>query len=139
MARVKGKDTKPEWRVRRALHQAGLRYHLHDRSLPGVPDLVFPSKRIVVFVHGCFWHRHKDPTCKLARLPKSRLDFWEPKLANNALRDRRHLATLAERGWTPLVVWECQTRDQARIDALIAQIKDASASPHRRKRETGRL
>jgi DNA mismatch endonuclease (patch repair protein) len=80
MARVRGRDTKPEMRVRRALHAAGLRYRLHAKGLPGRPDLVLPSRRVAVFVHGCFWHRHPDPTRKLARLPKSRLDFWLPKL-----------------------------------------------------------
>src|SRR5689334_15582438 len=76
MARVRGKDTKPEMRVRRALHAAGLRFRLHARDLPGRPDIVFRSRRIAVFVHGCFWHRHADPSCKLARLPKTRVGFW---------------------------------------------------------------
>jgi DNA mismatch endonuclease (patch repair protein) len=107
MARVKDKNTKPEWRVRRALHAAGLRYTLHDPRLPGRPDLVFPSRRVVVFVHGCFWHRHPDPTCKLARLPKSRLDFWEPKLAANAARDERNTRALQELGWRVEILWEC--------------------------------
>lgn len=118
MALVRGRDTKPEMRVRKALHAAGLRYRLHDRRLPGVPDLTFPSRRIALFVHGCFWHRH--PGCPAARLPKSRLDFWEPKLAGNAERDKRTRATLEAAGWKVIVIWECETRDQ-RILADLAE------------------
>jgi DNA mismatch endonuclease (patch repair protein) len=127
MALVKGKDTKPELRVRRVFHAAGLRYRLHDRRLPGRPDLVFPSRRVAVFVHGCFWHRHEDPKCKLARLPKSRLDFWEPKLRGNAQRDAKQLQDLEALGWLPVVVWECQTLDADRLAEVIAKIKTA---PH---------
>jgi DNA mismatch endonuclease (patch repair protein) len=122
MSLVRGKDTKPELRVRRFLHAAGLRYRLHDARLPGRPDLVFRSRRVVVFVHGCFWHRHPDPACKLARLPKSRLDFWRPKLEGNADRDRRKIAALEADGWRVIVVWECQTRDEARLAAVAREI-----------------
>ncbi|WP_342250709.1 very short patch repair endonuclease [Sphingomonas sp. OTU376] len=111
MSRVKGKDTKPEWVVRRLVHQMGFRYRLHDSSLPGKPDLVFRSRHKVIFVHGCYWHRHPDAGCKLARLPKSRLDFWAPKLEANAQRDARHVAALEADGWQILVVWECEIRD----------------------------
>jgi DNA mismatch endonuclease (patch repair protein) len=110
MARVRGRDTKPEMLVRRALHAAGLRFRLHAKKLPGRPDLVFPSRRVAVFVHGCFWHRHPDPECKLARLPKSRLDFWLPKLEGNRLRDERTKAKLEGLGWKVIVVWECDTK-----------------------------
>jgi DNA mismatch endonuclease, patch repair protein len=112
MARVRGRDTKPEMRVRRALHAAGLRYRLHAKGLPGRPDLIFPSRRAVVFVHGCFWHRHPDPACKLARLPKSKLDFWLPKLEGNRARDERVRAQLEGLGWRVVEVWECQTKHE---------------------------
>ena len=108
MSRVRGRDTKPEMIVRRLAHSLGFRYRLHDRNLPGAPDVVFRSRRKVIFVHGCFWHRHNDPTCKLARLPKSRLDFWGPKLEANRERDSRHQSELDQLGWDSLVVWECE-------------------------------
>lgn len=123
MSLVRGMNTKPEVRVRRFLHAAGLRFRLHGKGLPGKPDIVFPSRRLVVFVHGCFWHRHSDPACKLARLPKSRLEFWQPKLDGNRERDERNRESLAERGWQALVVWECQSKDGARLSELAEQIK----------------
>lgn len=83
MSRVRNKDTKPELMVRRLVHGMGYRYRLHRKNLPGRPDLVFPGLRKVIFVHGCFWHRHPDPSCRLARLPKSKLDFWLPKITTN--------------------------------------------------------
>jgi DNA mismatch endonuclease (patch repair protein) len=122
MALVRHKDTKPELRVRRFLHAAGLRYRLHDKRLPGKPDMVFPAKLVVVFVHGCFWHQHPDPTCKLARLPKSRLDFWQPKLEGNAERDRRNVTALEAAGWRVVTVWECQTKDLSRLMALAGEV-----------------
>jgi len=121
MALVRARDTKPEMRVRRALHAAGLRYVLHDRRLPGAPDLVFPSRGVVIFVHGCFWHRH--PGCKNARLPKSRLEFWEPKLASNVSRDQRQLAELRALGWKVLVIWECETKHDELVTKLARTIK----------------
>lgn len=113
MARIRGRDTKPEMLVRCALHAAGLRFRLHAKKLPGRPDLLFPSRRVAVFVHGCFWHRHPDPECKLARLPKSRLDFWLPKLEGNRLRDERVKAQLQELDWKVIEIWECQTKPEA--------------------------
>ena len=121
MALIRGRDTKPELRVRKALHSAGLRYRLHDRRLPGVPDLVFPARRIALFVHGCFWHRH--PGCAATRLPKSRLDFWAPKLAGNVERDARQQAELIARGWTVMVIWECETRDPTKLAELAGTIR----------------
>lgn len=121
MALVRGRDTKPEMRVRKALHAAGLRYRLHVRSLPGVPDLVFPSRRVALFVHGCFWHRH--PGCKAARLPKSRLEFWGPKLAKNVERDKRNRAALKAAGWKVMEIWECETRKPDVLKALGGKIK----------------
>lgn len=119
MALIKAKDTKPEMVVRRALHAAGLRFRLQARDLPGRPDIVFRSRRVAIFVHGCFWHRHSDPSCKLTRTPKSRLEFWGPKFSANVARDERDQAALRELGWTVLVLWECQLKDGAAIrDAI---------------------
>lgn len=121
MARVKSSGSKAEWVVRRMVHGLGYRYRLHDRKLPGTPDLVFPARRKAIFVHGCFWHRHDEPECKLARLPKSRLEFWEPKLTGNRTRDLRDQARLREWGWQYLVVWECEVRYQEQLrNRLIA-------------------
>ena len=108
MGRVRGKDTQPEMRIRRLVHGMGYRYRLHRRDLPGKPDMVFPARRAVIFVHGCFWHRHPDPACKLARLPKSRLDFWATKLEGNRERDARNQSALLALGWRVLVIWECE-------------------------------
>lgn len=112
MARVRNKDTKPELFVRRLAHSLGYRFRLHRRDLPGKPDLVFPSRRAVVFVHGCFWHQHPDPACKLARMPKTRLDFWIPKLEGNRERDERTIERLEASGWRVLTVWQCELRDR---------------------------
>ncbi len=121
MARVRGRDTKPEMIVRRLLHRMGYRYRLHRKDLPGRPDIVFGKRRKVIFVHGCFWHRHDDPACRLARLPKSRLEFWEPKLAANAERDARHQQALRKAGWGILVVWECQLRHSEQLENILKQ------------------
>lgn len=116
MARVRGRDSKPEMLVRRLVHAMGFRYRLHDRRLPGSPDLVLTKLRKVIFVHGCFWHRHPDPECKLARMPKSRLDFWGPKLQGNRERDLRFQAELEALGWQIFVVWECRMRDKEQLE-----------------------
>src|SRR3990172_1857336 len=111
MARIRGKDTKPEMLVRRALHQMGYRYRLHIHRLPGSPDIVFPTRQKVIFVHGCFWHWHSDRSCKIARLPKSRVEYWRTKLMRNRKRDRQTTASLKRLGWSVLTVWECETRE----------------------------
>lgn len=108
MSRIRSKDTKPEMIVRRALHARGFRYVLHDKRLPGSPDLVFPKYRAVIFVHGCFWHRHKG--CSLAYVPKSRQTSWTKKFANNVERDKADLNKLMAEGWRVLIVWECAVR-----------------------------
>ena len=108
MSRVRHRDTKPEMIVRRIVHEMGFRYRLHRRDLPGTPDLVFSRRQKVIFVHGCFGHRHSNPACKFARMPKSRLDFWGPKLEANRQRDSRDQSELDELGWDYLVVWECE-------------------------------
>lgn len=123
MALVRAKNTKPEMLVRRLVHGLGYRYRLHRRDLPGTPDLVFPGCSKVIFVHGCFWHRHKD--CALARLPKSRGEFWLPKLDGNAKRDTRNMRTLRQLGWGVMTIWECQLRDTARLTSRIRRFLDA--------------
>lgn len=110
MALIRARDTKPEMIVRRLVHAMGFRFRLHRKDLPGRPDLVLPRTRSVIFVHGCFWHRHPEPKCKLARMPKSRLDFWQPKLEGNRGRDLRNQSELEAMGWRFLVVWECELR-----------------------------
>ena len=119
MSKVKGKNTKPELIVRSLIHQLGFRFRLHAKDLPGNPDLVFRSSRKAIFVHGCFWHRHDDPTCKLSRLPKSRLDFWLPKLEANQRRDTLNIAQLQAQEWHALVIWECQLRDRQSLEQQI--------------------
>ncbi len=121
MSRVRGKDTKPELLVRKLVHGMGYRYRLHRRDLPGTPDLVFPGRKKVIFVHGCFWHRHPDPACKLARLPKSRLEFWLPKLESNRARDIENTARLEELGWETMTIWECQLGDREALEARVRE------------------
>lgn len=113
MARIKKTDTKPERIVRSAAHAMGYRFRLHRRDLPGVPDLVFPRLRKVIFVHGCFWHRH---TCRDGqKVPASKLDYWGPKLARNVERDGQHQIALEALGWQALILWECELRDDVRL------------------------
>jgi len=109
MSLIRNRDTKPELLVRRLVHGCGFRYRLHRTDLPGKPDLVFPSRKKVIFVHGCFWHRH--PACGLARLPKSRVSFWVPKLEGNRRRDLKNIRNLKKLGWAAEVIWECETKD----------------------------
>lgn len=105
MSGIKGKDTKPELAFRKVLHARGFRFRLHNRDLPGKPDLVLARYRTVIFIHGCFWHGHGN--CKLFRLPKSRTEFWQEKISGNTARDRKQLGMLVDLGWRILVVWEC--------------------------------
>ncbi|WP_315766298.1 MULTISPECIES: DNA mismatch endonuclease Vsr [unclassified Bradyrhizobium] len=109
MARVRGKNTKPERLVRRLSHALGYRFRLHRRDLPGTPDLVFPRLRKIVLVHGCFWHRHAG--CGRSTTPKTRQRFWQSKFDANVARDRKTAAALRRLGWKVLVVWECETSD----------------------------
>lgn len=110
LAAVRATDTKPEMLVRQALHRLGYRYRLHDRRLPGRPDMVFPSRKAVVWIHGCFWHQHPDPTCRNAVIPKTRREWWEQKLDRNRARDEAAVAAVEAAGWRTAVVWECETR-----------------------------
>jgi len=118
MAAVRGKDTRPEIALRKLTHSMGYRYRLHRKDLPGTPDLVFPSRRKVVFLHGCFWHRHAG--CSAARIPKSRTDFWLAKLEANRVRDGQSEADLRQQGWDVLVVWECELRDHVAVRSRLA-------------------
>ena len=115
MSRVRSRHMKPERIVRAIVHRMGYRFRLHRRDLPGTPDLVLPRRRAVIFVNGCFWHWHPDPRCPKARLPKSNVGFWKPKLAANRSRDRNNAAALEQSGWRVLTIWECDLRDLDRV------------------------
>lgn len=123
MSRIRGKDTKPEMVLRRGLHAAGLRFRLHAGKLPGRPDMVFPRYNAAVLVHGCFWHSHDCPMCKL---PATRPEFWKAKLEGNKARDLRNAAALRAEGWRLLTVWECSLRGPARLplDAVLHQCEE---------------
>ncbi len=123
MAAIKGKNTKPELIVRRGLHRRGLRFRLHHPDLPGRPDLVFPSLRVALFVHGCFWHAHQS--CRYYRVPKTNEDRWREKLEGNRARDKRNQIVLKSKGWRVLVIWECELRDRVeeRLDELVEEIR----------------
>jgi DNA mismatch endonuclease, patch repair protein len=118
MRRIRKVDTKPEIVVRKIAHRLGLRFRLHRRDLPGTPDIVLPRHRVVIMVHGCFWHQH--PGCRLARQPKTRLSYWLPKLERNMARDASSRTQLEALGWRVLVFWECETKDVARVERGIA-------------------
>ena len=129
MAGIRGRDTKPELAVRRIAHKLGLRFRLHKKDLPGRPDLVFPRHRLAVFVHGCFWHRHDG--CRYAYTPKSRVEFWMEKFAQNVARDRRNEDALQNLGWRVLVIWECLTRDEEAVSRCLEEhVKRDDASLH---------
>ena len=122
MSRIRGRNTGPELAVRQLLHSLGYRYRLHGSDLPGKPDIVFRSRRKAVFVHGCFWHRHSG--CRLARMPKSRLEFWRPKLEGNKERDRKNLKLLKNDGWKTLVVWECEISNVKKLASRLRRFLD---------------
>ena len=113
MSQIGSKDTQPELIVRRLLTEMGLRYRLHRRDLPGKPDIVFGPRRLVLFVHGCFWHRHRG--CRLASTPSANAAFWQTKFDANTARDRRNTAALKRAGWRVAVIWECETRQPERL------------------------
>jgi DNA mismatch endonuclease, patch repair protein len=121
MAAIRSKDTKPEIVVRSLIHGMGYRFRLHVKDLPGRPDLVFKSRRKVIFVHGCFWHQHKRNTCSDARLPKSNTGYWHEKLARNAERDKDHTQALKKLGWQVLTVWDCETGNSVKLQNRIAR------------------
>lgn len=115
MRRIASKNMKPEIIVRSLVHELGYRFRLHAKELPGKPDIVRRPRRQAVFVHGCFWHQHSDPKCLDGRMPKSRLEYWEPKLSRNVERDAGAIAALRKDGWRVLVVWECETKYPAKL------------------------
>lgn len=117
MRRIRSKGTSPEMTVRRTAHALGYRFRLHRKGLPGAPDLVFSSRRKVIFVHGCFWHRHKS--CSRATMPKTNTSYWKQKFKATVERDRRNMKKLKEIGWSPYIIWECSTRD---LESLIKKI-----------------
>lgn len=123
MALVKGKNTKPEVAVRKLVHGMGYRFRLHRRDLPGSPDMVFPARRKVIFIHGCFWHRHEG--CEFARMPKSREAFWQQKFEANTQRDARNERALRKGGWGVMTVWECQVFDVEGLTKRIRRFLDA--------------
>lgn len=118
MSRIRGKDTAPEMIIRRALHARGFRYRLHDKRLPGKPDLVFPRHRAVIFIHGCFWHGHN---CHLFRWPTTRAEFWQKKISQNQARDTKSERELTAQGWRWMAVWESQLNQgqEQVLDGLI--------------------
>jgi DNA mismatch endonuclease (patch repair protein) len=116
MSGIRGKDTKPEMIVRKALFAAGYRFRLHRRDLPGAPDVVMPGRKVAIFVHGCFWHMHAK--CKYAKLPSTRPEFWQSKLSGNLKRDQKAIDALMSSGWRVLTVWECSTRNAAALASL---------------------
>jgi DNA mismatch endonuclease (patch repair protein) len=123
MSRIRGRDTKPEMIVRRLVHANGYRYRLHRRDLPGRPDLVFPARRKIIFVHGCFWHRHN---CAFGSVrPATNADFWNRKIEGNVVRDKKAEAVLMHEGWRVLVIWECETRDQERLAQTLREFLDS--------------
>ncbi|RZI98660.1 MAG: DNA mismatch endonuclease Vsr [Brevundimonas sp.] len=111
MRNVRGKNTTPELKVRSALHRAGYRFRLHRQDLPGRPDIVMSSRRVVVFVHGCFWHRHEG--CRAASSPSTRVQFWKEKFARNVQRDHKNISDLNNSGWVVHIVWECETKGKS--------------------------
>jgi DNA mismatch endonuclease (patch repair protein) len=127
MSRVRGKNTRPEVIVRKLVFAAGYRYRLHVKALPGSPDLVFPSRKKVIFVHGCFWHGHSN--CRLSRTPKSRIEFWTAKLNGNKERDSRNVEALADNGWEYLVLWECELRERSTLQARIQDFLGPPGKP----------
>lgn len=117
MSRIRGKNTLPEMRVRRFVHGLGLRFRLHRKDLPGTPDIVFPSRKMALFVHGCFWHGHAD--CRFAYKPKSNVEFWENKLKKNQDRDSRAIRELVGLGWQAHIIWECETSDERALASIL--------------------
>jgi len=128
MALIRGKNTKPEIVVRRIARLCGFRFRRNVSTLPGKPDIVFPKLRKIIFVHGCYWHRH--PGCALARLPKTKLHFWVPKLTENRRRDLRNIARLRRRKWKVTVVWECQLKNRVSLEKRIRGFLERNNAKH---------
>lgn len=128
MSRIRGKHTRPEVTLRKALHRLGMRYRLHGAGLPGKPDIVFPRYKAIVFVHGCFWHRH--PGCSIATTPKSNTDFWLDKFQKNIARDTKVVQALELLGWRVFVVWECNLSSATKTSSTAEQIAKLIKSPN---------
>ncbi|SNR34951.1 very short patch repair endonuclease [Puniceibacterium sediminis] len=122
MSGIRGKDTRPELLLRRALHARGFRYRLHVKTVSGRPDLVLPKHRVVIFVHGCFWHQHEG--CRYASTPKTRAEFWADKFAANVRRDQAAVATLSKEGWRIAIVWECALRKPANVQTAVEKLTE---------------
>ncbi len=133
MRSIRSKNTKPELTVRRALTRLGFRYRIHPRALPGRPDIAFIGSRKAIFVNGCFWHQHRDPTCSLRKFPRSNLKYWKPKLKRNCERDLENLASLKAAGWKSLVLWECELGSNV---ALEKRLKTFLLEARRHKAKT---
>lgn len=128
MRAIRSKDTKPELAVRSLVHGLGYRFRLHRPDLPGRPDLAFPVRRKVIFVHGCFWHSHG---CKSGLIPKSNRDFWLPKLKRNKARDSKNVEALAELGWKALVIWQCELRDSGSLSVKVKRFLGRMGGPRK--------
>ena len=144
MSQIRSQGMKPERVIRSMVHRLGYRFRLHRRSMPGKPDLVFPRRRAVIFVNGCFWHWHPDPNCPIAGLPKSNLGYWEPKLARTRIRDLEHTASLEADGWRVLTIWECHLRSTPdvvlhRIQAFMEAGDSGTLVPRRTRRSLTNL
>ncbi|MDD3013714.1 MAG: very short patch repair endonuclease [Candidatus Gastranaerophilales bacterium] len=137
MAGIKGKDTKPEKIIRKGLFARGYRYKLHDKTLPGKPDIIFPKKKILIFVHGCFWHKHN---CHLFKWPSSRQDFWKEKIEGNYKRDKENIKTLENAEWRVLIIWECALKGKTKLseDDALNSIEDWIKSNTKEMQITGR-
>jgi DNA mismatch endonuclease, patch repair protein len=126
MRAIRGKDTLPELAVRSLVHRLGYRFRLHRKDLPGKPDLAFPVRRKVIFVHGCFWHSH---SCKTGLIPQSNRDFWLPKLQRNQVRDKENLEALALQGWDALVIWQCELKNSHSVGLRVKRFLGRKVSP----------
>lgn len=125
MRAIRSKDTKPELYIRRLLHSLGYRFRIHQKELPGNPDIVFSKRRKVIFVHGCFWHQHEEESCRDSHAPKANSGYWAPKLARTKERDAQAQAHLEQQGWSSLVIWECELKNKDDIkDRLLKFLGD---------------
>jgi DNA mismatch endonuclease, patch repair protein len=129
MSQIKGKNTKPEMLVRRFLHAKGFRYKLHDKSLPGKPDLVLPKYKTVIFIHGCYWHKHES--CRYFVVPKTRTEWWMNKINGNVANDLRAIAALEKEGWKVITVWECELKGEKTGKTLAKLFGEISNFPHK--------
>ena len=121
MSRIRSRDTSPEITVRKMLHRLGYRFRLHAHSLPGTPDIVLPKYRTVIFVNGCFWHRHQG--CPRCTMPSSRVEYWKKKFERNVEKDKMNLQAVTRLGWNPIIVWECEIRDIGKLETKLTALR----------------